>query len=499
MLRGLARFKELGIELSGTVVVVDYLPKTSRVKEKLHELIETKYSGTRREPKSLNVCEFDQTHMLAWVEFMDIVGENSSMRRFVRELNYECFMGNILTVSVVKDMKVIYGHEESCNFPRSPVRVRNRSSSYSRYPKHSSPRPVQRENQPGPSRTELLREILPSMVPTGRILGSKQIRYIARDKQLCYVCLKPGHTHAECPTGPRFSSSSHRQVSETRVSGLQIHVQNEPSSRRSFDESWDDPPPKPENSNVYLPTVKYQSEVPPLMSLPAVYRPSNDISREPRLGDLRRKALESRNIESESPRCSNVVDKSVCAKMSRLPISPIPDASFLSEPVTSPFPRLSTSKVTNEVSLSELSTSSSSKSVSSTSSLGAGYYVPTRLEYARKNNLYFSDDDESMSDAVRYPLSVLGETQEERDRLSIYRANRRRWWRECCDYDTMRFRYISPNPSISTDDPYWSQKVGLESEPSYKTADQWSRSQLPLRVDGWTRVRLKPFTTVKTN
>ena len=102
------------------------------------------------------------------------------------------------------------------------------------------------------------------------------------------------------------------------------------------------------------------------------------------------------------------------------------------------------------------------------SSLGADCYVPTRLEYARKNNLYFPDDDESMSDVVRYPLSVLVETQEERDILRTYRENRRRWWREGCDYDAMSFRYISPSPPISTDDPYWSQKVGLESEPSLK-------------------------------
>ena len=66
-----------------------------------------------------------------------------------------------------------------------------------------------------------------------------------------------------------------------------------------------------------------------------------------------------------------------------------------------------------------------------------------------------------MSDVVRYPLSVLGETQEERDRLGTYRENRRRWWLEGFDYDAMSFRYISPNPPISTDDPYWSQKVGF--------------------------------------
>ena len=119
------------------MVVVDYRPKTSKVKEKLHELIEIKYSGIRWEPRCINVCEFDQ--MLAWVEFMDINGENSTMRRVVREVNYEYFLGNILFVSVVRDMKVIYGHEESRNFPWSSVRVRNRSSSYSRNPKHSFP------------------------------------------------------------------------------------------------------------------------------------------------------------------------------------------------------------------------------------------------------------------------------------------------------------------------------------------------------------------------
>ena len=82
------------------------------------------------------------------------------------------------------------------------------------------------------------------------------------------------------------------------------------------------------------------------------------------------------------------------------------------------------------------------------SSLGAGCYVPSCLEYARKNNLYFSDDDESMSDVVRYPLSVIGETQEKRDRLRTYRENRRWWLPEGCDYDAMSFRYIFLSPPI---------------------------------------------------
>ena len=32
--------------------------------------------------------------------------------------------------------------------------------------------------------------------------------------------------------------------------------------------------------------------------------------------------------------------------------------------------------------------------------------VPTRIEFARRNNLYYSDDDEGLSDRDRYPLGT---------------------------------------------------------------------------------------------
>ena len=38
--------------------------------------------------------------------------------------------------------------------------------------------------------------------------------------------------------------------------------------------------------------------------------------------------------------------------------------------------------------------------------------------------------------------------------------------------------YVSPNLPVDIDDPYWSQKVGLELEPPFKTAHQWSKDQI---------------------
>ena len=56
--------------------------------------------------------------------------------------------------------------------------------------------------------------------------------------------------------------------------------------------------------------------------------------------------------------------------------------------------------------------------------------------------MYFSEDDEAMSDAGRYPLSVLGRTPEEQTNLRLFRDRRRQWWRGDCEYDEASNRYI---------------------------------------------------------
>ena len=286
--------------------------------------------------------------MLAWVEFIYMNVENSPMQRFVREKN---FLGNILTVSVVKDMKVIYGHEERRYLQRSPVQARD---SYNHNPRRSSLRLVQQENHPVPSRTELLRRVLPSVVPDGLTQGSKRIRHIARGEHLCFTCLKPGHTRVECPTDPRFSTSSRHQASETRVSGLQIQVPNQPSTSQSFDDDvWDDPSPRDKRSR----TLPHSGDLLPLMSLPQ-RPPTVPVNKDLVLEGLRSTALSSR-----------------CPINSSLLTSHVPS-------------------------------SSNASMYTPVSSVSLGLPLPTRLEFTRSNNLYFSEDDESMADAVRYPLSL---------------------------------------------------------------------------------------------
>ena len=113
--------------------------------------------------------------------------------------------------------------------------------------------------------------------------------------------------------------------------------------------------------------------------------------------------------------------------------------------------------------------------------------VPNRLEFAKRNNMYFFEVDEAMSDAVRYPLSVLGQTPVEQTNLRLFRVRRRQWWRVDCEYDEASYRFISPNPPIDINDPYWSQKVGFEVEPRFKTAFQWSRAQLKIRAESPAR------------
>ena len=154
MIRVFARFKALDIELSLITVGVDYLPNKIGVRAQLLEQIEIYYSGVKREPKSINICGYDSSYSIAWIEFSEREGADLPMSRFVRDFNYKRFLGNVLTVSVLLRCHVVSG--------------------------------------------------LPSVVPDGRTLGSKQIRQIARGEHLCFTCLKPGHTRAECPTYSRF-------------------------------------------------------------------------------------------------------------------------------------------------------------------------------------------------------------------------------------------------------------------------------------------------------
>ena len=181
MIRAFEKFKALGIELSRVTVVVDYLPNRVGVRNQLFEQIEIYYSGVNREPKSINICGYDSSYSIAWIEFSEREGVDSPMFRFVRDFNYKRFLGNVLTVSVVEQGHVISGHMDTSEFVP-------KSRHFARTSTPERPFPL--------SRTDLLREVLPGAVPLYRIcciLGSKQIRYIARDENLCFTCLKPGH------------------------------------------------------------------------------------------------------------------------------------------------------------------------------------------------------------------------------------------------------------------------------------------------------------------
>ena len=191
MIRAFAKFKPLDIELSRVVVVVDYLPNKVGVRDQLLEQIEVYYSGVKPEPKSIYICGYDCSYSIAWIEFSEREGADSPMSRFVRDFNYKRFLGNVLTVSVVERGHVVSGHVDNNEFV-----IKSRHFARSSTPERPPPR----------SRTDLLREVLPSAVPDGRTLGSKQIRHIARDENLCFTCLKHGHTRVECPTDPRFST-----------------------------------------------------------------------------------------------------------------------------------------------------------------------------------------------------------------------------------------------------------------------------------------------------
>ena len=197
-------------------------------------------------------------------------------------------------------------------------------------------------------------------MPDGITLGSKRIRHIARGEHLCFTCLKPGHTRVECPTDPRFSTSSRHQASETRVSGLQIQVPNQPSTSQSFDDDvWDDPSPRDKRSR----TLPHSGDLLPLMSLPQ-RPPTVPVNKDLVLEGLRSTALSSRG-------------------------------SINSSLLTSHVPSSSNASMNTPVSIVSL-----------------GMHVPTRLEFARSNNSYFSEDDESMPDDVRYLLRLPADTPE---------------------------------------------------------------------------------------
>ena len=243
MIRPFARFKAINIELSQITVVVDYLPNKIGVRGQLFEQIEVYYSGVKPEPKSISICGYDSDYSIAWIEYSEREGTDSPMPRFVRDFNYKRFLGNVLTVSVVERGHVVRGHVDS-SVPAPDFRYLARTSTPERHP------PL--------SRTELLREVLPNVVPRGRTLGSKQIRHIARGENLCFTCLKPGHTRSECPTNSNVLTPSPRQVSKTRISGLKQVQNKQPKhhSRSFIDESWADPPPKFETTATHIPSFE---------------------------------------------------------------------------------------------------------------------------------------------------------------------------------------------------------------------------------------------------
>ena len=157
--------------------MVDYLPNRVGVRDQLLEQIEVYYSGIKREAKSINICGYDSSYSIAWIKFSEREGADSPMSRFVREFNYKRFLGNVLTVSVVERDHVICGHVDNNE-------IVPKSRHFARSSTPERPLPL--------SRTDLLRQVLPNVVPRGRTLGSKQIRHIARGENLCFTCLKPG-------------------------------------------------------------------------------------------------------------------------------------------------------------------------------------------------------------------------------------------------------------------------------------------------------------------
>ena len=301
------------------------------------------------------------------------------------------------------------------------------------------------ERPPPLSRTDLLREVLPGAVPDGRTLGSKQIRHIARDENLCFTCLKPGHTRVECPTDPRFSTSPHRRVSETLVSGLQIQVPSGKKTNRSFDnESWDDPPPVSKRPATSVRVGPFPS----LMSL-AAERPKTNIQEKALiLEKLRTEALDSLNdLHRPSRTVEQEKNSSVPCTSTNTPVS-VRSSSHMS----SDTPGSASVYLPSKVDPKLLLLTTVSKPIR---------LVPTRREFDRRNDLYYSDDEEGLSDRDRYPLGTFPLSEEEAASLTTYRRDRRIWWTEPCEFDETSYKYVPPNPPISTADPYWSYKEGL--------------------------------------
>ena len=69
------------------MVVVDYLPNKVGVRDQLLEQIEIYYSGVKREPKSINICGYDASYSIAWIEFSEREGADTPMSRFVSDFS----------------------------------------------------------------------------------------------------------------------------------------------------------------------------------------------------------------------------------------------------------------------------------------------------------------------------------------------------------------------------------------------------------------------------
>ena len=98
-------------------------------------------------------------------------------------------------------------------------------------------------------------------------------------------------------------------------------------------------------------------------------------------------------------------------------------------------------------------------------------------EYARSNYLYFSEDDESVLDCVRYPLSAIGTTAEEKDNWLAIEQVFGNGGKKVAIMMPNFFVILLQTPLYQVRIPTGVVKVRLETEPPFKTADQLSRSQ----------------------
>ena len=260
---------------------MDYLPNVSRVRNDLQEKIEVYFSRVKRETKSINVCAYDADYSIAWIVICEKEGTDSPLTRIEQKYNFKRFRGKVLTISLVELGRVVGGHvDRRANVAISPRAART-----------STPK-----SRPLPSRTYLLREVVPIIIPPSRVLKKKQIRYVALEEKLCFICLRPDHIRTECPKDPKHSSKLDRRVFEATETGLQIKVPNrasrdQPNTSRSFDnESWDDPPPKCPKTSVLPQSIRPM----PLMSLHSGSL-KTFVATEPAISELRATALSSRS------------------------------------------------------------------------------------------------------------------------------------------------------------------------------------------------------------